>query len=151
RQVAANRVQDQQRVVAISASRDVVHSHYTRRAIITGRSSRITVEVELSQNVVGRNDLNSVIELREGDGAEISPMASRKLDELIADQEVETDRETVYGRGDGHDEPGRSRIQIRRPEARRLVLRQTDEGVSSATVRRVNKKQVDGDGAECVG
>src|SRR5262245_18422070 len=36
RQVTADTVQDQQRVVAVSASRDVVHSHYASRAIITG-------------------------------------------------------------------------------------------------------------------
>src|SRR5262249_25039780 len=151
RQVAADRVQDQQRVVAVGASRDVVHSHHARRTIITGCSSRITVEVELRQNVVWSNDLKSVIELRECDGAEVGPLAARKLDVLIADQEVEPDRETIHGRSDGDYEPGGAWIQIRGQEAGRLVLCQTNEGVSSPAVRRIYKKQVDGDGALTAG
>src|SRR5262249_40375666 len=105
RQVAADGVQDQQRVVAVSASRDVVRGHHTRRAII-----HEPVQVELSKNVVGRNEEARVIALREGAAPEVGTVATRKLAVLVSDQEVDPDRETAPRRGDRHYEPGGSRI-----------------------------------------
>src|SRR5262245_64406861 len=89
RQVTAYPVQNQQCVVAISARRNVVHRHTTSRLIV-----RVPVQSECSRHAISIQ-FNIVIELRECDSAQVGRVAARKLDELVADQEVKPSRPSI--------------------------------------------------------
>src|SRR5262245_9862776 len=143
RQIAAYSIQDQQRVVAVSARLDVVRGHHTRRAIIAAGENE-AVEEDGGQRAVSGEDVGGS-ELREGDGAEVGRVATRKLDVLVSNQGVELSRDAVRKRRQRHNVPSGSRIQIRGLEGGRLVLSQTDEGISNLAIRSVHKKQVYGD------